>query len=102
MDGRTVNEDTAGRGTHSVVLLVSRTTEMSDEGPSATSSCSLDEGSNRSRVVGVRGRSKGAMGGGREEADVLELDKARREMVNGGRVSGLADGLGGGARAPRG
>jgi len=105
MDGRTVNE---GRGTHSMVLLMLRTTEMSDEGLSATSSCSLDESSNRSRVVGVRGRSKGTMGGGMEEADSLELIKVRRGMFNDGRVRGsendnlLADGLGGEAWMLRG
>ena len=43
MDGRTVKEDTVGRGTSSVVPWVSCGTDTSDEVSNSISSCTRDE-----------------------------------------------------------
>ena len=79
MDGRTVKEDTAGCGTHSVVAWMSCTAETSDEGSSNVSLCTRDDG--------TKGRSYGARGGGgKEEAGSLEFDQVMRGVPKDGCV----------------
>ena len=79
VDGRISKKDPVRRETRSVVPRISRTTETSDD---TISLCVRGEGSQRSRAVGVGGRSREAGDWG--EVGSLESGQGGRRGVNGG------------------
>ena len=90
MDGRIVKEDRLRRGTRPVAPWIFRMTETSDEGRGsrAISLCVGGEGSRRSRVVGIEGRSQGDG----DKGDSLELDQVNRRGGD-GPIGGSEDSL---------